>query len=334
MMTDIVVFDIDGTLTDRRDGSIPASVDDAIKQLKHHKNTIIIATGRPPFEVSEELKRRLKPDAIVYNNGKLVMDASGKILHEDPIDEELLSSVLERIYDLGWDVGLHMRDHTLILKGTSIQQKIHDMTGKKAKVLMSKSRVTSGPVYNIMVHVEDNAELSAFLIDFPQLKAEAFETDYYDLYPTGITKASGIEVVLKIKHTLWTKVMAFGDNLNDLEMLKKAYYGILMEDGHPDLQLEKGLHLTKASGENGIALALMKFGMIEHADNRFDWIRFKHRFMTTLMRYTLPISGFLMISVVYDQMRGAFSATTWTNLVLSIILLSNAVVEFVHEEKY
>jgi Cof subfamily protein (haloacid dehalogenase superfamily) len=333
-MIDIFVFDIDGTLTDRRNGEIPASIDDAIKQLKSHKNTIIIATGRPSFEVSSEIKRRLQPDAIIYNNGKLVTDDQGKILHEAPIEESLLKASLERIHELCWDSGLHLRDHTLILKGTSIQQKIFDLTGKKAKAIMAKSKSINEPVFNIMVHVEDQQALDDFLKEFPALKAEAFAQHYYDLYPHGVTKATGIEVVLKLKHATWSRVMAFGDNLNDLEMLKKAYYGFVMEDGHPDLKKVKGLHLAKASGEDGISKALMKHGMIEHADNRFDWTRFKHRFVSTLMRYTLPISGFLMVSVIYDQMRGAFSVTTWTNLVLSLILLSSAIYEVVREEKH
>ena len=333
-MIDIFVFDIDGTLTDRRNGEIPDSIDDAIKQLKSHKNTIIIATGRPPFEVSSEIKRRLQPDAIVYNNGKLVTDAQGKVLHEDPIEETLLKSSLERIHKLSWDCGLHLRDHTLILKGTSIQQKIFDLTGKKAKARMAKNESINEPVFNIMVHVEDQQALDDFLCDFPTFKAEAFAPHYYDLYPHGVTKAAGVEVVLKLKHATWSRVMAFGDNLNDLEMLKKAYYGFMMEDGHPDLKKEKGLHVAKASSEDGIVKALMKHGLIEHADNRFDWIRFKHRFVTTLMRYTLPISGFLMISVLYDQMRGAFSATTGTNLVLSLILLSSSIYEVIREEKH
>lgn len=333
-MIDIIVFDIDGTLTDRKNGEIPSSIDDAITQLKAHKNTIILATGRPPFEVSSEIKRRLQPDAIVYNNGKLVMDAKGKVLHEDPIEPALLTPVLDRIHDLGWDTGLHLRDHTLILKGTSIQQKIVDITGKKAKAVIAKSKIIEEPVYNIMVHVEDQTQLDTFLSEFPQIKAEAFAPHYYDLYPYGVTKASGIEIILGLKRATWGRVMAFGDNLNDLEMLKKAYYGCYMEDGHPELHTQKGLHLTQASGQDGIAKALMKFGLIEQADRRYGWIRFKHRFMTTIMRYTLPISIFLMISVLYDKMRAAFTSSTWTNLTLSLILMANAIWEFTREEKH
>lgn len=333
-MIDIVVFDIDGTLTDRRNGEIPTSIDDAIKQLKSHKNTIILATDRPPFEVSPEIRRRLQPDAIVYNNGKLVMDASGKVLHEDPIEEKLLSQVLDHIHALGWDTGLHLRDHTLILKGTSIQQKIFDITEKKAKAVVAKNENITEPVYNIMVHVEDQTQLDEFLIAFPQMKVEAFAPHYYNLYPHGVTKASGIEIILGLKRATWGRVMAFGDNLNDLEMLKKAYYGIVMEDGHPHLHTHKDLHLTKASGKEGIANTLMKYGLIEHADHRFDWIRFKHRFMSTIMRYTLPISLFLLISVIYDQMRGSFMTSTWTNLGLGLILLANAAWEFTREDKH
>ncbi len=331
-MIDIVVFDIDGTLTDRN-GAIPSSVDDAVKQLKSHKTTVLIATGRPPFEVSPDIKKRLNPDAIVYYNGSLVMDGQGNVLHEKPLDEPLLSAALDRIHELGWDCALHLRENTLVIKGTSIQQKIVDITGKRPKPIIAKNRMVTEPVFNIMVHVNDPIELEPFLKDFPQLKAEAFAPEFYDLYLADVNKATGIEHILKRKNASWNRVMAFGDNINDIGMLKKAYYGIIMENGHPDLHQVKGLHMTQSSDNDGIANALMKFGLIEHSDNRMDWIRFKHRFQTTMVRYTLPISFFLLISVIYDQMREKFTATTWTNLILGVILFSSALYEVLHAEK-
>ena len=51
MMINHVVFDLDGTLTDRNTGNIPKSTLEAIDQLKKRGITIILATGRPYYEI-------------------------------------------------------------------------------------------------------------------------------------------------------------------------------------------------------------------------------------------------------------------------------------------
>lgn len=332
-MIDILVFDIDGTLTDRHSGEIPGSIDRAIKHLKSHKKTILIATGRPLFEVGNDIRSRLQPDGIVSYNGKLVVDATGKVYVDQPIDPEYLKTVLDEIISLGLDHAVHLRDKTIILKGTSIQKHMQAVTKKPSKFVKVQSGPVTEPVYNIMIHTDDDAPIAQLKEKFPDLVIEAIIPGFYDLYPSGNSKATGVEAILRRMGASWNRVMAFGDNINDLEMLKKAFYGIVMEDGHPELKKQKGLHVTHASGQDGILKALLKYGLIDHDDNRLDWTRFKHRFISTMVRYTLPISGFLFISTVYDSMRGAWSSTTWTNLVLAVILLGYSIVEVIKHDK-
>lgn len=332
-MIDILVFDIDGTLTDRHSGEIPESIDHAIKHLKSHKKTILIATGRPLFEVGNDIRSRLQPDAIVSTNGKLVVDASGKVYVDQPIDQQYLNEVLTEITSLGLDHAVHLKDKTLILKGTSIQKHMQAVTQKPSKFVKVHAGPVTEPVYNVMIHTEERSDIDQLQTKFPDLVIEPIIPGFYDLYPSGSSKATGVEAVLRRMGASWNRVMAFGDNVNDLEMLKKAFYGIVMEDGHPDLKKQKGLHVTHASGQDGILKALLKFGLIDHEDNRLDWTRFKHRFITTMVRYTLPISGFLFISTVYDSMRGAWSSTTWTNLALAVILLGYSITEVIKHDK-
>lgn len=332
-MIDILVFDIDGTLTDRHSGEIPGSIDRAIKHLKSHKKTILIATGRPLFEVGNDIKSRLQPDGIVSYNGKLVVDASGKVYVDEPIDPTYLKAVLDEIINLDLDHAVHLRDKTLILKGTSIQKHMLAVTKKASKFVKVQSEPGDEPVYNIMIHTDDETNVAKLHEKFPDLVIEAIIPGFYDLYPAGNSKATGVEAILRRMGISWNRVMAFGDNLNDLDMLKKAFYGIVMEDGHPDLKKQKGLHVTHASGQDGILNALLKFGLIDHDDNRLDWTRFKHRFTSTIVRYTLPISGFLFISTVYDAMRKAWSTTTWTNLALGFILLGYSVYEVIRHDE-
>ena len=58
------------------------------------------------------------------------------------------------------------------------------------------------------------------------------------------------------------KVFAFGDSLNDLDMLKAADFGIAMGGSRSRL-IELSSHLTDSPDDHGIANALRHYQLIE-----------------------------------------------------------------------
>lgn len=320
MRIDTIVFDIDGTLTEKYTGKIPDSIPGVLRQLKQQGIKILLATGRPLFEVHPYIMEVVKPDALICNNGNLIVNAKGQILYQDPYPTELLKAVVSEITEFGIEASLHSLDHNVILKGTSIAEMIERLSGVKAKVRPFEKRDLDSAVYNIVIRTADPQILKKLREGFPQLKVVAINEDFYDVYPKNISKASGIEHILKQFNRSWSKTLAFGDNLNDIEMLQKADTGVVMGDGHPDLFAIKSLEHTLSPQEHGIEKALLKFGLIERENRGFSWSRLKHRFTTTNLRYILPISFFLFISTVYDGMRQKLGVSSWTNLALALIL--------------
>ena len=55
------------------------------------------------------------------------------------------------------------------------------------------------------------------------------------------------------------EVMAMGDNLNDLEMLKFAGTGVVMGNAEPSLHKLDGLHATTTNDADGVANAIERF---------------------------------------------------------------------------
>lgn len=321
MMIDNVVFDIDGTLTDRATGLISDATYDAIKQLQKIGLRIIIATGRPFFEVNKNMLKRINPSAIILNNGRIVMDQAYEVLYDEPIPETTTSVLLDYIKTKQWDCAVHLKEYTAVLKGESIQNVISGITFNISKIKVNQKLLNSESIYNIMVKIETKEELENLRLTFPDLNVESFFENFYDIYPKGCDKSTGIELILKKIRSNWSRTLVFGDGLNDRQMLTKAGFSYVMMDGHDDLKKIKGIEITKNANQNGIVIALLKLGLVEHKDHRHGWVRFKHRFTCTSLRYTFPISIFLFIAVLYDLIRQSINNQTYMYIFLSIAFL-------------
>ena len=89
----------------------------------------------------------------------------------------------------------------------------------------------------------------------PKAKATLYSDNYSKLYflevfSSDATKASG---VMKLKKMLNAdRVVAIGDNLNDLEMLKAADLGIAVGDGAEEVKRQADL-VNGNSYEDGVA---------------------------------------------------------------------------------
>ena len=71
----LLVFDIDGTLIYHRDGDVLLSTKEAIKLAHQRDIHTIIATGRCPYFISEDVKNTFKDaDYFITMNGTLIVD--------------------------------------------------------------------------------------------------------------------------------------------------------------------------------------------------------------------------------------------------------------------
>lgn len=77
----------------------------------------------------------------------------------------------------------------------------------------------------------------------------------------GIDKGSALNEVKGLLDLHRDHIMAFGDGENDIPLFEVCTYGIAMGNAMPKLK-EKAWALTSSNNEDGIAQALVKFGII------------------------------------------------------------------------
>lgn len=321
MMINNVVFDLDGTLTDRKTGNIPSGTLNAIGQLKAQGIVVILATGRPYYEIDHTLIEEIDADYVVSLNGRVIYNQKGIMLANQPIDAKIAQDIIDYAHGMGFEHGVHTLEKTIILEGFSIQKQIENVIKRPRDLKHSSKLDATTEVYNTMVRMDDSKQIEAFKAKFPDLIVESFGPVFYDVYTSDVDKRVGVETVFKMIRAQWSKTLVFGDGANDVCMAKKASIAYAMGDSHPDLLKAKDVRITSNSDEDGVPIALRKLGLIEFNDHRHGWIRFKHRFTTTKMGTTLPISFFLLIAFVYDKFLMDLPGESLSFLGLGIISL-------------
>ena len=95
--------------------------------------------------------------------------------------------------------------------------------------------------------------------DFSIVRYESFP--FVEMMPAGINKAEGIRVLIEYLGIPHSDTYAFGDGPNDLEMLQYVQYGTAMGNSE-DSVLKAARYRTKSIWEDGIYLALKRYGLI------------------------------------------------------------------------
>ncbi len=85
------------------------------------------------------------------------------------------------------------------------------------------------------------------------------EYEYLDIMPVGINKEQALEVLEEYLKIDKSEVLAIGDNLNDLEMVKDSGIGIAVANAYDELK-EVANYTTATTAQNGgFAEAIYKF---------------------------------------------------------------------------
>ena len=253
-MPNIFFFDIDNTLLDHRTLTIPPSALAAIGELKREGHTVVVATGRAHGHAKPFIDQ-VRPTYAITQNG-------ARILHGE---EEVFSVPLPRARLVALFDWMAARGH---------HYGINDgMSG----YLSRQVPMTTGPLDTVAmpyqserpIHLERDTYQGWLFFDealdatlVPDIRARFPEFDIVrwhrwavDVQLRAINKWTGCQWVMARTGFSPEQAIAFGDGLNDMQMLQGVGLGIAMDNGHPDLKavadrIAPALHL------DGIARAL------------------------------------------------------------------------------
>ena len=259
-MIKFIACDLDGTLLDENK-ELPADFDHIIDRLYDIGVKFAVSSGRQYETVADQFKKYKDKMIFIVENGAMVYE-NGKRIHEAPLEKDLARDVLSILKN---EPGLY-----------SIACGVHGAFGEPE----NETHIQDVIMYYLNYFTVDDVVLSSSNDDI--LKIAVYDDElsekhcypllsaYYDtanvlvsgehwldIMKKGVTKGSAIEKIQKLYGYAPEECMAFGDFMNDADMMRVCAESYAVANAHPDL---KALckYVCESNAENGVSKTIRR----------------------------------------------------------------------------
>ncbi|ANS74276.1 phosphatase [Paenibacillus yonginensis] len=254
----IIFFDIDGTLLGE-DKKVPASAKEAVFALKRLGHEVAIATGRAPF-MFKELRKELEIETYVSYNGQYVV-LQGEPIYRNPLDkvalQQLTDLALQRNHPVVYmdheDMKVTVPDHEFVTASMGTL-KIHELPAHDPLYYQNRE------IYQSLLFCVEGEE-QEYEQQFKAFDLIRWHSYSADVIPAGGSKAKGIAKITGKLGIPAERQYAFGDGLNDIEMLSQITNSVAMGNGVPEAKAA-AKYVTKAADDGGILHGLQMVGLL------------------------------------------------------------------------
>lgn len=252
MKLKLVALDMDGTLLDSQKRLPP----DFIPWVEHHPDIkTIIASGRQYHTLIKDFIPIKDKLIFVAENGGIVFEKD-TIVYCNEMPKEEIFRCLERIEPIKNLTPVVCGANSAYMKASS--DSAYEETKRYYSRLQSvtdmKEAVCHDTIVKIAVFAEEKKaeQATKYFADLPDsLSAVLSGVSWIDISNRTANKGSAIAAIQKKYGIDRTESMAFGDYLNDVELLQCCEESYCMENGHPDLKaLAK--YTTASNDNNGV----------------------------------------------------------------------------------
>ncbi|KPI88843.1 haloacid dehalogenase-like hydrolase-like protein [Leptomonas seymouri] len=270
-----VFVDMDGTLFNSEHTISPRTIA-AIHAVKEKGAYLIVATGRPFPDVFGNLdKASLQPDFIVTSNGSRIHDAKRSIVFQCDLSEEAVCRIFQlspylseegfvdtaaqkrQIYynvncNDRWFTNECLASVRAAFHPSFLYEQVDPMACTPESLKGTHSMWVRG------MHADLQCVKNFIDREFAGIVSCTFALPHIlDVFPAGMNKGVAMARVcenLGIKHS---ETIAFGDGMNDLQMLHAAGQGYVMGNAAPMVKAAaKDLPVIDSNNEEGVAKKL------------------------------------------------------------------------------
>ncbi|WP_152655339.1 Cof-type HAD-IIB family hydrolase [Oceanobacillus sp. CFH 90083] len=256
----IIFFDIDGTLLTEEERTLPESTKKAVFKLKELGHEVAISTGRAKF-LFEDVRKELEIDTYICYNGQYVV-FRGEVIYANKINPQVLDELTAFALNNNHPV-VYMNDKKMTTNVPTdhpyIEESISTLKVDAYPVQEQNSTEHSDIYQSLLFNTEGEEKI--YQERFTDLDFVRWHPKSSDVLPKGVSKAVGIKKLLEYLDFPPERQYAFGDGLNDIEMLKLVPNSVAMGNALPEVK-EAAAYVTKDVSDDGISHGLQLLGLL------------------------------------------------------------------------
>jgi Cof subfamily protein (haloacid dehalogenase superfamily) len=266
-----VFSDLDGTLYNSQH-TLTERTAKALAALKDRGIPFVVATGRAFPDVFANLETiGLKPDFIITSNGSRVHDARHELVFACDINPESVCHIFQlpaemdddgvvrphsptrKIqYNLNCDARWltnESRDEIRAMFHPSLRCEEVDRMAQNPEALKGTHSMYAWGKHEDLLCVQRYVER-----ELPDVSCAFPLPHILDFFPKGNHKGVAMQKVCEQLGILPSEVIAFGDGMNDVQMLHAVGQGYVMANAPPMVkEATKGLPVISSNSEDGVA---------------------------------------------------------------------------------
>ena len=260
-MIKLIFSDMDGTLL-TSESKLPEGFEETMAELKKRGVTFCPASGRQYFSLIKTFKEYFDEFLFLAENGTIVMQ-NGKELFSSPMDIKAVEKILEVTAPMKNIMRVWCGKKNAYILPENDTPELRNELNKyftRTAVVESFEKIDDTPIKIALFDPVGRSKENIYchLEQFYNSLQVVLSSDYWvDLMTPGSSKGVAIKNVQKILNVKPEECAAFGDYMNDYEMIQAVGYGFAMANAHPDLKKVAKFE-TLSNDERGVLVGIEK----------------------------------------------------------------------------
>lgn len=263
----MIVMDLDGTLLNEK-SRVSQQTKEYLGELKQNGYIIVIATGR------------ILKSALIATDGAdfanyIVTDAGAAVYKKQNEEwKEMYADLIPR--KIAEDMIYEFNDDKFMYVDICSKNYI-DMYATKhsyeevfIRKYIDKNKILNN--INEIIHISVAFWKNEFTREYKKIFSERYpeldvtimqdsfdDFQWLEILKKGVSKYKGIFKISQIENIENKDIIAFGDGLNDIDMIEKCGVGVAMKNALPEVKEKSNFVTDKTNLEDGIIEFLAKF---------------------------------------------------------------------------